>query len=85
MENKSAPGSTQAPEPKISPDLAKELSEFFTRLAIFCSRDSAVCPYPDCKREVASMEKVGSCVYLRPCNHRLWNGEIPPAWKNQDE
>lgn len=79
MENKSAPGPSLAPEPKISPELAKELSDYFKRLAIFCNKESTACPY--CGETVSSMETRGQCVYLLPCNCRLWNGGIPPAWK----
>jgi hypothetical protein len=83
MEYYSDPGSTQAPEPKISPELAKELSDYFKRIAIFCNKESTACPY--CGKTVSSMEKRGQCVYLLPCNCRLWNGEIPEKWRTQDE
>lgn len=67
--------------PELSPEQERDLAEFLTRLAAFCMKETTVCPYPDCNQEVESMEKVGRCVYLRPCNHRLWNGDIPEAWE----
>lgn len=70
------------PSKKLPRDLEKELAEFMTRLALFCKKESTLCPY--CLQEVLSMEKLGKCVYLYPCHHRLWNGEIPEAWEKKE-
>lgn len=66
------------PEKKLPRDLEAELAEFMTRLASFCKKESTLCPY--CLSEADSVEKIGRCVYILPCHHRLWAGEIPEAW-----
>lgn len=74
--------SNLSPEPKLPPELEKEIAEFMTRLASFCEKKSTACPY--CLQEVRSMEKLEGCVYLFPCHHRLWNGDLPEAWKKTE-
>lgn len=34
-----------------------------------------------CGKQVKSMQQVGRCVYARPCNCRLWQGQVPKVWK----
>lgn len=57
-------------------DRGKEVLE---SMVDFQLRRTEACP--QCSQSVASVEKVGRCIYARPCGCRLWQGVIPQAWR----
>lgn len=57
----------------------KTVAEFLVSLDAFCDRKNEDCPH--CGDYVTRLEKVGRSVYVRPCNCRLYQGDVPPAWK----
>jgi hypothetical protein len=56
-----------------------DIAAFLNKMAALMSRESEDCC--QCGKHVERMEKVGRCVYARPCNCRLWQGKVPQAWK----
>lgn len=80
-------GSTDCPvqceqyAPHTAEELAerdRKINEFMNRLTQFEKREIEDCPH--CGKHVISMRKVGRCVY-GSCGCRLWQGNIPDAWK----
>jgi hypothetical protein len=59
----------------------KEVNAFVEKLNALNNGDSDKCIH--CGAVVTSMRKVGRCVYAKPCDCRLWQGNIPPAWKGR--
>jgi hypothetical protein len=58
----------------------REVAAIIEQLTKFDRRESEDCPH--CKQHVERLEKVGRCVYARPCNCRVWQGTIPEVWKS---
>jgi hypothetical protein len=56
------------------------VARFMERIGVFERRESEACP--TCGEHVDRLQKVGRCVYARPCNCRLWQGIVPQAWRN---
>jgi len=48
-------------------------------MANLMSRESDTCPR--CGQTLTGMEQIGRCVYGKPCGCRLWQGEVPEAWR----
>ena len=63
----------------LGAELETALIQFLTDLTDLTSGKSDLCPH--CGEKVSKMESIAKSVYLRPCNHRLWAGRIPEAWK----
>lgn len=61
-------------------DDAQEMAieAFISRVTAFQCRETENCPH--CGTRVVSMQQIGSCTYAFPCECRLWQGPIPPAW-----
>lgn len=59
----------------------KLIADFMVKMNAFESGQSDLCPH--CGRKVASLQKIGRCVYARPCDCRLWQGGIPEAWRDR--
>lgn len=57
----------------------KEIDAFVEKLNALSDGSSRNCIH--CGAIVTSMRKVGRCVYAEPCGCRLWQGDVPPAWK----
>jgi hypothetical protein len=57
----------------------KEVAEYLTKLAAFNKRETDICIY--CGKQVKSLRKVGRCVYASPCGCRVWQGNVPEAWR----
>jgi hypothetical protein len=60
----------------------KKTMAVITRIDLVASGESTDCPH--CGRPIWRMEKVGRCVYVRPCNCRFWQGDIPESWKESE-
>lgn len=58
-----------------------EIEAFLLNLEKFSKHEIDACPY--CGKQVKQMHKIGRCVYSSPCGCRLWQGQIPDAWKEQ--
>ena len=56
-----------------------ETMAFLTSLMLFEKRETEDCPH--CGARVERLERIGRCVYSRPCRCRLWQGTIPAAWR----
>lgn len=65
--------------PTFTDDEERAITEFLARLTAFEKRESEDCPI--CKVHVTSLYKQGRCVFCHPCGDRLWQGQIPAAWK----
>ena len=63
----------------LSEEDNKFLAEALTKMAMLMKRETDQCMR--CSSTVQAMEKIGRCVYARPCGCRLWQGTIPDAWK----
>jgi hypothetical protein len=59
-----SPDEIKAEEERVN----RAVTQFLTDIA------SNVCPH--CKQPIEHKEQVGRCVYARPCNHRLYQGEL---------
>lgn len=55
------------------------VENFLENMAAFEARETEACI--QCGKHVDRLDKVGRCVYARPCNCRLWQGAVPDAWK----
>jgi hypothetical protein len=60
----------------------KFVADFLTRLTDFNDGKTDLCIH--CGKQVKSLEKIGRCVYARPCGCRLWQGGVPKAWKDRE-
>ena len=56
----------------------RPVREFLNKMEGFSARDTEECFR--CGQTVKRLEKVGRCVYARPCGCRLWQGSVPKAW-----
>jgi hypothetical protein len=63
----------------MDPETAKAVGEAMTRMFELMSHKTDLCFR--CGKQVTSMQKIGRCVYARPCGCRLWQGTVPAAWK----
>lgn len=66
-------------KPDLDPETEKALSEFMVKLVAFNKRETDLCIH--CGKKVTALQKIGRCVYARPCGCRLWQGTVPDAWK----
>lgn len=57
----------------------KELNAFLDKLRAFMAHETEDCI--QCGKHVTRLQKVGRCVYAVPCGCRLWQGNIPEAWR----
>lgn len=64
---------------KLSEDEEKRLADFLQRMTDFTFRKTEDCIH--CGKHVSRLQKVGRCVYASPCGCRLWQGNIPAAWR----
>ena len=66
---------------EIPPEVEEAARKYIEHLARFETGEPVGCP--ECDAMVEGMRQVGRCVYLMPCRHRLWQGEIPKAWRRR--
>lgn len=57
----------------------RQIAAALTRFASFLDGESDECPH--CGATIESAEKIGRCVYARPCGCRVMQGEVPDRWK----
>lgn len=57
----------------------RQIAAALTRFASFLGGESDECPH--CGTTIESAEKIGRCVYARPCGCRVMQGEVPDRWK----
>lgn len=56
----------------------RQIAAALTRFASFLDGGD-VCP--QCGATIESAEKIGRCVYARPCGCRVMQGDLPDRWK----
>jgi hypothetical protein len=66
-------------EEKLPDGIDKEVADFLIKLAAFSARETD--NYVHCGKQVKSLRKVGRSVYASPCNCRMWQGNVPAAWR----
>jgi hypothetical protein len=65
---------------KLTDDENEYVAAFLKRMTDLDARTTEDCCY--CGKHIYRMEKIGRCIYARPCGCRLWQGHIPRAWKD---
>ena len=71
------------PDAIPEPTMDQAVKNFFIKLEAITDRRTEDCPH--CGKHVSSMIKIGRCVYARPCDCRLWQGQIPQKWITKKE
>jgi hypothetical protein len=64
---------------ELSEEDEKFIGEKLTQIAQLMQGTSKVCLH--CGHTIQAMEKIGRSVYARPCGCRLWQGNVPEAWR----
>lgn len=57
----------------------RQIGAALTRFVAFLNGEGDECP--QCGAKMESAEKIGRCVYARPCGCRVMQGELPEHWK----
>ena len=65
----------------IDPEIAAIARKYMLSMMSFENRETEDCPA--CDQHVDKLDKIGRCVYARPCGCRIWQGNIPAAWKDK--
>jgi hypothetical protein len=66
-------------KPELSEEVEKYLVQAMNKMAALIGRESDECFR--CGRTVSALEQIGRSVYARPCGCRLWQGNVPEAWR----
>lgn len=66
----------------LTPEDEQRIALLIENLTKLDAGESDQCPH--CGKKIEAMQEVGRCVYLMPCGCRLWQGQIPPAWKDRE-
>jgi len=70
------PSEEESESLKSTAEMMEKMSNLMQRKIEECFR---------CGTTVKAMEKIGRCVYARPCGCRLWQGTVPGAWKSRKQ
>jgi hypothetical protein len=70
---------TDQDTPQLSREDSRFLAEKLTHMSKLMQRQIDTCFH--CGQKVTKLEKVGRSVFGRPCGCRLWQGNVPDAWK----
>lgn len=66
---------------ELDPETEKMISDFLEGMANLMQKKTDRCIR--CGNQVKALEKIGRCVYARPCGCRLWQGKVPDAWRTK--
>ena len=66
------------PTPEQIAERNKHIAALMEGMTNLMQRKSDVCY--QCGKQVTQLDKVGRCVYARPCGCRLWQGSVPKEW-----